>query len=87
MSEVDPATGKRPTIKLMIDEIEYDTGLAKLGAIIGDGTQTGCNSVLNPGCLVGKNSLVYANLSVRKGYHPPDSIHKLRQTVRRLDKQ
>lgn len=85
MSDKDPMTGKRPSIKLMIDGTEYDTGLTKLGAIIGDGTQTGCNSVLNPGCLVGPHSLVYANLSLRKGYHPPDSIHKLRQTVRRME--
>lgn len=86
MSEKDEATGKRPSIDLIIDGATYETGLTKFGAIIGDGTQTGCNSVLNPGCLVGSNSLVYANLSLRKGYHPPDSIHKLRQTVRRIEK-
>jgi hypothetical protein len=43
--------------------------------------QTGCNSVLNPGCLVGKRSLIYANLSLRKGYYPPDTIYKLRQST------
>jgi NDP-sugar pyrophosphorylase family protein len=86
LSEKDEATGKRPTIKLVIEDVEYDTGLSKLGAILGDGAQTGCNSVLNPGCLVGRNTLIYANVSLRKGYHPPDSIVKLRQTVRRIDK-
>ena len=84
-SQKNPETGKRPTVNLMVDGVNYDTGLAKIGAIIGDGTQTGCNSVLNPGCMVGPRSLVYANLSLRKGYYPPDSIHKLRQTVRRME--
>jgi len=86
LSEKDVVTGKRPSIVLTIDNKTYDTGLAKMGAIMGDGAQTGCNSVLNPGCLVGKNTLIYANVSLRKGYHPPDSIIKLRQTLRRIDK-
>ncbi len=86
LSEKDEATGKRPSIHLTIDDAEYDTGLAKMGAILGDGAQTGCNAVLNPGCLVGQNTLIYANVSLRKGYHPPDSIVKLRQTIRRIDK-
>lgn len=86
ISEKDTVTGKRPSIQLVIDGKTYDTGLAKFGAILGDDVQTGCNSVLNPGCLVGPHSLVYPNLSLRKGYHPPDSILKLRQSVRRIDR-
>ena len=81
VSRKDPDTGKRPTIKIKIDDIEYDTGLAKLGAILGDDVQTGCNSVLSPGCLVGKGSRVYANLSLKKGYYPPNSFIKLRQST------
>lgn len=79
VSQKDPHTGRRPTLRLVIDEQEYDTGLAKLGAILGDGVETGCNAVLNPGCLIGPNSLIYANLSVRKGYYPANTIVKLRQ--------
>ena len=79
VSAKDPDTGKRPTIKLVIDGQEFDTGLAKLGAILGDGVQTGCNSVLNPGVLIGPRSLVYANASLPKGYYPADTIIKLRQ--------
>ena len=86
MSAKDKLTGKRPFIKLTIEDEIYDTGLAKMGAILGDEVQTGCNSVLNPGCVIGSRTLVYANLSLRKGYHPPDSIIKLRQTVRRIEK-
>jgi len=87
MSEKDPMTGKRPTIQLTIEGETYDTGLAKLGAILGDGVQTGCNAVLNPGCLVGPRTLIYANCSLRKGWHPADSIIKLRQTVRRIERR
>jgi NDP-sugar pyrophosphorylase family protein len=79
LSAKDPQTGKRPTIRLQIEGQDYDTGLAKLGAILGDRTQTGCNSVLNPGSIVGPDCLIYANLSLRKGYHPPNSVIKLRQ--------
>jgi hypothetical protein len=80
VSVKDPATGKRPTLKILIGDELFDTGLAKLGAILGDGAQTGCNSVLNPGVLIGPRSLVYANASLPKGYYPADAIIKLRQT-------
>lgn len=82
LSAKDAATGKRPTIRLVIDGVEYDTGLTKFGAILGDEAQTGCNAVLNPGSIVGPRTLIYANASLRKGYHPADSIVKLRQNVR-----
>ncbi len=81
VSAKDPDTGKRPTLKITIDGQVFDTGLAKLGAILGDEAQTGCNSVLNPGALIGPRSLVYANASLPKGYYPPDTIIKLRQTI------
>jgi NDP-sugar pyrophosphorylase family protein len=77
----DPVSGKRPTIELEIGGEIYDTGLSKLGAILGDDAQTGCNAVLNPGCLVGPNTLIYANLSLRKGLYPANSVVKLRQTI------
>ncbi len=76
----DPATGRRPTLQIRIENELFDTGLTKLGAILGDGVQIGCNSVLNPGALIGPRSLVYANASLPKGYYPPDIIIKLRQT-------
>lgn len=86
LSEKDPATGQRPTIKLTVEDREYDTGLTKFGAILGDDVQTGCNSVLNPGCIVGPRTLIYANASLRKGYHPADAIIKLRQNVRAINR-
>ena len=75
----DPETGKRPTVKFTIDGVDYDTGLQKFGAVVGDGSQTGCNVVTNPGCLIGKNTLVYPNTSLKKGYYPPNTIIKLVQ--------
>lgn len=81
VSEKDRKTGLRPTIVLEINGERFDTGLAKLGAIVGDDAQTGCNAVLNPGCLLGPRTLVYANVSLRKGYYEPDVIIKLRQEL------
>ncbi len=51
-----------------------DTGRRKLGAILGDLVQTGCNSVANPGAILGHSSLVPPNTSVRPGFHPPRSV-------------
>jgi NDP-sugar pyrophosphorylase family protein len=82
LSEKDRLSGKRPSILLYVQDEMYDTGLVKFGAILGDHVQTGCNAVLNPGCLVGPRTLIYANLSLRKGYHPADSVIKLRQNTR-----
>jgi NDP-sugar pyrophosphorylase family protein len=86
LSEKDRETGRRPTLKIDIQEETYDTGLPKMGAILGDDSQTGCNAVLNPGCLVGPRTLIYANLSLRKGYYPADSIVKLRQEIIRAER-
>jgi bifunctional N-acetylglucosamine-1-phosphate-uridyltransferase/glucosamine-1-phosphate-acetyltransferase GlmU-like protein len=51
-----------------------DTGRRKFGAILGDNTQTGCNSVTSPGTLIGKDSFLLPNTTARSGYHPPRSI-------------
>ncbi|MBN1297782.1 hypothetical protein JXA80_13460 [bacterium] len=53
------------------------TGKSKLGAILGDGVEIGCNSTLAPGTLVGKDSWIYPCLFVRSGYYPDRSILKL----------
>lgn len=75
----DPVTHQRPTIVLTINGAQYDTGLAKFGAVLGDYAQTGCNSVTNPGVLIGQRTLVYPLASLKKGYYPPDHMVKLRQ--------
>jgi hypothetical protein len=50
------------------------SGLRKLGAILADGVQTGCNSVTNPGTLLGKKSMLMPNKTANSGYHPPHSL-------------
>ena len=52
-----------------------ETGLRKFGAIVSDFSEVGCNSVLNPGTIIGKDSIVYPLSSVR-GYIPEKSILK-----------
>ena len=47
---------------------DYETGLRKLGAILGDGADIGCGSVLNPGTIVGKNTSVYPLTPLRGVY-------------------
>jgi len=54
----------------------YDTGRRKFGAILGDGSQTGCNSVTNPGTIFGRNCILMPNSTSRPGYHPAKSLLK-----------
>ena len=54
---------------------QYPTGLKKFGAMLGDCVEVGCNSVLNPGTVVGPNSNIYP-LSCVRGVVPADSIWK-----------
>ncbi len=62
------------------------TGLRKFGAIIGDRAEIGCNSVINPGSLIGRRSLIYP-LSTFTGVLPPDSILKTRQTQQVVERR
>lgn len=76
----------KDTICVKINDKIYDSGLWKFGAVLGDHVKTGCNSVLNPGTLLGPGSLVYPNATV-SGYFPPGSLVKLRQTLEIVKKQ
>lgn len=53
----------------------FETKLKKFGAMVGDNVEVGCNSVLNPGTVVGRNSNIYP-LSCVRGVVPADSIYK-----------
>lgn len=60
---------------------EYaETGLKKCGALLGDYVEIGCNSVLNPGTVIGKHSQVYPLSSVR-GVIPAEHIYKNAQNI------
>ena len=56
-------------------DIDYETGLRKLGAVLGDNADIGCNSVLNPGTVIGKGTAVYPMTRLR-GVYPENSIVK-----------
>lgn len=62
------------TIQLKGSDQIYDTGLRKFGAVLGDHTETGCNSVTNPGTLLGPKSIVGPNVTVKAGFYPRRSI-------------
>jgi NDP-sugar pyrophosphorylase family protein len=61
------------SVKYNGDSIQ--TGLKKIGAMLGDNVEVGCNSVLNPGTVVGRNAHIYP-LSMVRGYVPANSIYK-----------
>ena len=65
-------------IKSETDSIE--TGLIKVGAFLGDYAEIGCNSVLNPGTVIGRHSNVYP-LSMVRGVVPANSIYKKKGEV------
>lgn len=67
-------------------ENTYETGLRKLGALLGDQAEVGCNAVLNPGTILGPRSLVMPTISFN-GYLPPATIAKTRQTVTLLPRR
>lgn len=54
----------------------FDTGLNKFGAIVGDNCEVGCNSVLNPGSVIGRNTNIYP-LSMVRGYVAENCIYKI----------
>ena len=56
-------------------EETFETGLKKFGAMLGDQVEVGCNSVLNPGTVIGKNTNIYPTSMVR-GVIAADSIYK-----------
>lgn len=53
----------------------FDTGLRKFGALIGDGAEVGCNSVLNPGSILGRGAIIYPGVNWR-GILPANMIAK-----------
>ena len=67
-------------ISVRVGSDALPTGRKKFGALLGDYVEVGCNSVLNPGTVIGSHSNVYPLSSVR-GYVPPNSIYKARDAV------
>ncbi|MDE3045278.1 MAG: UDP-N-acetylglucosamine diphosphorylase [Verrucomicrobiota bacterium] len=65
----------RREVTVRLEKTIWKTKLKKFGAVIGDGAQIGCNCVLNPGTLIGKESACHPLLNIG-GYIPPRSLVK-----------
>ena len=63
------------TVKVRVGADIIDTGLKKFGALLGDYAEIGSNSVINPGSIIGRESIVYPLTSVR-GWIPEKQILK-----------
>lgn len=59
---------------------KIETGIKKIGAMLGDNVEVGCGSVLNPGTVIGKNTNIYPLSSVR-GVVPANSIYKNKNEI------
>lgn len=67
---------KQKNIIIKIDDEKYDTGLKKLGLVLGDYSQVGCSSVTDPGTFLGPRTMVYSLTRLHKGFYGPNQIIK-----------
>ncbi len=67
-------------VTITVDGQPLDTGLRKFGALIGDGVEVGCNSVLNPGSILGRGAIIYPGVNWR-GVLPANHIAKNKAEV------
>lgn len=75
----------RSPVCVKLGDTVIDTGLKKLGGILGDHAEIGCHAVLNPGSIIGKNATVYPTASVR-GFVPANHILKAGKGVELVGK-
>jgi UDP-N-acetylglucosamine diphosphorylase / glucose-1-phosphate thymidylyltransferase / UDP-N-acetylgalactosamine diphosphorylase / glucosamine-1-phosphate N-acetyltransferase / galactosamine-1-phosphate N-acetyltransferase len=76
----------RKEISVRYEGTVIATGLRKFGAIIGDRVEIGCNSVISPGSLIGRNSMIYP-LTHFGGVLDADTILQNRQNLRRIPRE
>lgn len=67
-------------VTVHIPDTPIETGRKKFGAILGDNVEVGCNSVLNPGTVIGRCSNIYPVSCVR-GVVPANSIYKAKDSI------
>src|SRR5881409_1296945 len=65
----------RTNVTVEMDGKPFDTGLRKFGALLGDGSEIGCNAVLNPGSIIGRGAIIYPSVNWR-GILPANLIAK-----------
>jgi NDP-sugar pyrophosphorylase family protein len=68
-------------IEIPLGEGRLSTGRRKLGAVLGDRVRVGCNAVLHPGAVVGRETEIYPGVQLRAGVYAERSIIKLRQSI------
>ena len=73
-------------ISVAIDDGIVPTGLTKFGAIVGDRTEIGCNAVVNPGTVIGRDCIIYPSVNVR-GVIPRAHIVKMRQELQMMKRR
>lgn len=73
-------------VHVAADEGTIATGLTKFGAIIGDRTEIGCNAVINPGAVIGRDCIIYPSTNFR-GVLPANSVLKVRQQLQTLSRR
>ena len=73
-------------ISVSTDDGTIATGLTKFGAIIGDRTEIGCNAVVNPGTVIGRDCIIYPGANVR-GVVPRAHIVKVRQELQTMKRR
>ncbi|MEP7070846.1 MAG: DapH/DapD/GlmU-related protein [Verrucomicrobiota bacterium] len=76
----------RREISVLAADGSISTGLTKFGAIIGDRSEIGCNAVINPGTVIGRDCLIYPQTNFR-GVLPQGSILKLRQNLLKVSRK
>jgi NDP-sugar pyrophosphorylase family protein len=67
-------------VTVEMDGQPFDTGLRKFGAMVGDGAEVGCNSVLNPGSILGRDAIIYPGVNWR-GILPAHMIAKNKSEI------
>ena len=70
----------KKNVIISTDSKKYETGLKKFGAMLGDYVEVGCNAVLNPGTIIGRNTNIYPTSCVR-GYVRENAIYKNNNVV------
>src|SRR5207237_6987759 len=73
-------------IAIVTPDGNIPTGLRKFGAIVGDRTEIGCNAVINPGSVIGRDCMIYPSVNFR-GVLPHGSMVKLRQELQVIEKR
>ena len=76
----------KTNVAVRSEDGRIETGLRKFGAMLGDRVEIGCNSVLNPGTVIGRDSIVYPTSCVRSVV-PEESIYKGAENIVRRERR